>query len=929
MRKLVTTTILTLIVSLQILQPLMAQSWRSSLYPEDWTSADDKSFYTDKIIQDWSFAGYRRGEVPLPEVTTNILDVTKSPYNADNTGGSDVTSIIQQAIDDAGNAGGGVVYLPSGTFRVSLQSGGNYCLRLNKSNVVLRGAGTNNTFLYNHTNDMRSNKIIYISNGGSWSSTGSDKVDITQDLTNPTRVIPVTDVSNYTPGDMVIVRNYVGARWIAEHNMTSWWGGYENNFAGLVYCREVMEVDAVNKTLTIDIPIRYSLLTADEAAVYKAPTSMIDEVGIENLSIGNRDRTDNGWAENDYTNSSNGSYHTHASWVIDMRRTFNCWVNNVNTYRPAGNASTSHLLSNGILLSETKNITIKECHFQRPQFGGGGGNGYMFRVSGNESLLTNCTAEFQRHGFVVSHMISSGNVFHQCADIDGGKQTGLDGDDGTNGKGSDHHMHFSHSMLFDQCTVTNSYFDVRFRPYGSDPKHCLTGAHSAYWNTTSNGNQGEAVRTQQGRYGYVIGTSGTKTNVNTGEFSSGTAYITDPVDHTEGLGSGAMLVPASLYQDQLSKRLGQISFCQTVSASSNDGNLPSNVLDNDINTRWSAEGNNQWLQFCFGIDSIPLQGIAISFFNGNVRSSNFDIESSFDGETWTSVMANVSSNGTSVEFEEFLFLEPIWSKYLRIVGHGNSVNLWNSYTEVRIDTAHLAHGDIAHLVPGIIELEDYNQGGQMIGYFDSDQLNEGGEYRSDGVDIQVTGDDMGEYNVGWTEIGEWLNYTIDVSTEANYDIVLRTASLANGGTVKLTLDGADITSNIDLPVTGDWQLYDTTLIPSILFPEGEHVLRLIVIDDGVNMNLMSIEPSVVTGVETSEKNASRVFPTLIQDDQVLTIEAAAGSDVYLVNMLGHSSRHKLDKSGVIVLQYAELPKGIFVVSINGADEIEKYQVVKR
>ncbi|TBL70274.1 glycosyl hydrolase family 28-related protein [Paenibacillus thalictri] len=47
-----------------------------------------------------------------------IYNITSDPYYADNTWTSDVTSIIQQAIDDASAAGGGTVYVPEGVYKV-------------------------------------------------------------------------------------------------------------------------------------------------------------------------------------------------------------------------------------------------------------------------------------------------------------------------------------------------------------------------------------------------------------------------------------------------------------------------------------------------------------------------------------------------------------------------------------------------------------------------------------------------------------------------------------------------------------------------------------------------------------------------------------------------------------------------------------------
>ena len=75
-----------------------------------------------------------------------IVDVTK--YGADATGVNDSTTAIQRALDETTS---GVIFLPAGTFRVRIQTGKNYALRISRSNVVLRGAGADKTFLVNDT----------------------------------------------------------------------------------------------------------------------------------------------------------------------------------------------------------------------------------------------------------------------------------------------------------------------------------------------------------------------------------------------------------------------------------------------------------------------------------------------------------------------------------------------------------------------------------------------------------------------------------------------------------------------------------------------------------------------------------------------------------------------------------------------------------
>lgn len=56
-----------------------------------------------------------------PHVCMGIIDVTKPPYNADNTGKSDVSDILTKAIQDNNNSGWGnkIVYLPDGIYLVS------------------------------------------------------------------------------------------------------------------------------------------------------------------------------------------------------------------------------------------------------------------------------------------------------------------------------------------------------------------------------------------------------------------------------------------------------------------------------------------------------------------------------------------------------------------------------------------------------------------------------------------------------------------------------------------------------------------------------------------------------------------------------------------------------------------------------------------
>lgn len=130
--------------------------------------------------------------------------------------------------------------------------------------------------------------------------------------------------------------------------------------------------------------------------------------------------------------------------------------------------------------------------------------------------------------------------------------------------------------------------------------------------------------------------------------------------------------------------VGPTTPCDPVTASADDGNVAANVLDNNLATRWSANGDGQWIQFCLSSPA-SVTGVQIAFYQGNTRTSTFDIQVGNDGVNWTTVSAGRVSSGTSLALETFN-ITAVTAKYVRILGHGNSVNLWNSYTEVKINT---------------------------------------------------------------------------------------------------------------------------------------------------------------------------------------------------------------------------------------------------
>lgn len=118
----------------------------------------------------------------------------------------------------------------------------------------------------------------------------------------------------------------------------------------------------------------------------------------------------------------------------------------------------------------------------------------------------------------------------------------------------------------------------------------------------------------------------------------------------------------------------------SVIASSNDGNVPANTIDGDLNTRWSAYGN-QWIRFSFD-STILLKWVNIAWYKGDQRSYAFDIQTSSDSINWITVFNGLSS-GTTNGLETY-DVKDTAAQYVRIFVHGNNVNKWDAITEVEL-----------------------------------------------------------------------------------------------------------------------------------------------------------------------------------------------------------------------------------------------------
>jgi GH18 family chitinase len=124
-----------------------------------------------------------------------------------------------------------------------------------------------------------------------------------------------------------------------------------------------------------------------------------------------------------------------------------------------------------------------------------------------------------------------------------------------------------------------------------------------------------------------------------------------------------------------------------VTASTNDGNVPANTVDNNFGTRWSGSGDGAWLQLDLGT-ARTIGHVNVAAYQGNLRRNRFDIQVSSGGGVWTTVRAGAQMSGTTTAEETFDF-DDVSARWVRYVGHGATINAggtstWNSVTEVSV-----------------------------------------------------------------------------------------------------------------------------------------------------------------------------------------------------------------------------------------------------
>lgn len=214
-------------------------------------------------------------------------------------------------------------------------------------------------------------------------------------------------------------------------------------------------------------------------------------------------------------------------------------------------------------------------------------------------------------------------------------------------------------------------------------------------------------------------------------------------------------------------------------------------------------------------------------------------------------------------------------------------------------------------IPGIIEAENFDVGGEGFTYHDADPANVTGEYRpAEGVDIYSrngTG-----YHIGNIMPGEWYEYTVSVENEGTYKADFMIASLQGGGTFKVKI--GEVESDTLTALNTNSALNTKAVSTVMTLAAGVQIMRFTVLAQPA-FNIDQFKFSAMagpTGIQSIEG-----IPFTVFQDQHHEINYSLNGDysiqwIHLYNVSGTLVYTINNPENTGTLATSDIPEGIYL-----------------
>ena len=217
-------------------------------------------------------------------------------------------------------------------------------------------------------------------------------------------------------------------------------------------------------------------------------------------------------------------------------------------------------------------------------------------------------------------------------------------------------------------------------------------------------------------------------------------------------------------------------------------------------------------------------------------------------------------------------------------------------------------------IPGVVEAEDYDYGGEGVSYHETTEENMTEAYRPyEGVDIE-TGSG-GSFLVGNIRRGEWIEYSMDVTEAGLYRITTSLASPDGGGIFRILFSGK-ILATVNVPATGSYDVTEDVAV-HVNLEEGEQVMRILTLSlPSFILDKFTFASAV--GMESLNTEVLKLYPNPVTDRLSFHLDGSISiHTARIFNAEGLLIKHEENVSMVNGLDVSELSAGLYFVQLEG------------
>ena len=217
-------------------------------------------------------------------------------------------------------------------------------------------------------------------------------------------------------------------------------------------------------------------------------------------------------------------------------------------------------------------------------------------------------------------------------------------------------------------------------------------------------------------------------------------------------------------------------------------------------------------------------------------------------------------------------------------------------------------------IPGTIEAENYDVGGEGLTYHDSDPMNIAGDYRpGEGVDIYSRNGNG--YHIGNALPGEWYEYTVNVEKQGAYRVDFYLAAMEAGGTFTTRIGGAE-SGILTSPGSHSW-LTTNILTDTLNLKGGIQIMRFTVMGQPLfNIDKFDFSPiNLPAGTNSIQEMPLVAYVNQNRDIVIGLKDISAVKRIQIYNLAGFQINSIPDPQINPVISTLGMPGGVYLLRV--------------